>query len=199
VIKADADQSGNIQLKLDAFDAHILLCGAKSGSAVKESEKGLSVKTKIPVKTWTLDVEADDVPTGHVHLILDDLKDWREMCELKYSGGPGIYHSQVEMPMLEPDSHVILDMGWVEAAAEVYLNGNFAGKSMVPPFEIDVSELIQTGKNDIVIKVKPPLKNRMAGKYLAGEKGYEQFKNKENALAPAGLIGPVVIRIGIIQ
>jgi hypothetical protein len=85
---------------------------------------------------------------------------------------------------------VELDLGWLHGAAEITVNQSRVGDLIFPPFRIDVTDQVVAGRNEIEVKVIPSLRNRLIGKAKTGDKAYAQFKNKEDTLQPAGLLGP---------
>ena len=114
-----------------------------------------------------------------------------------------------------------LDLGRVDIAAAVMLNGQDLGTLWKPPFKMDVSEHLQAGANDLVVKVTNQWNNRLVGDQRfektdgysskmetmpawytnnqplpAGERctflAYEFYKRKTSlVLMPSGLQGPV--------
>ena len=85
-------------------------------------------------------------------------------------------------------------MGNVYFTAEVYVNGTYAGKRIFAPYMLDITKLLRPGTNSIEVRVATGQLNGFIGKGDRGDKRYKQFKDKDNQLMSAGLIGPVVIR-----
>ncbi len=142
------------------------------------------------LSSWTLEVKGADVK-GEGAIKLDGLEDWRKTDRLRYSSSPGVYRTGFDMDMEGlDDKSVELELGSVAAAAEVKVNGHGPLVLLVPPFRTDITSYLKEGKNYLQVRVIPPLRNRYIGKARHGNKLYKQFKDKEDTLLPAGLIGP---------
>lgn len=175
-----------IPIQLDAFGTTFILCGIEGDAPIQHETAEFD---KIPVASWSLYVDTDDVPNGHVHI--EGLGDWRDNEATRYSGGPGVYRATVSLDAGIVSNEIFLDLGWLEGVAEVMVNGQFVGRLIVPPFRVEVSGLVKEGINDIEVKLIPPKRNRYVGKARAGDKQYAQFLSSPEVLAKAGLIGPV--------
>lgn len=51
-----------------------------------------------------------------------------------------------------PNARLLLDLGEVREIARVKVNGEIAGTSWKPPFRVDVTALVRSGRNDIEIE-----------------------------------------------
>jgi hypothetical protein len=97
-----------------------------------------------------------------------------------------------------PGMRAMMD-GPIREAAVVYVNGKRAGAVWCAPWEIDVTGLLQKGKNTLRIEVGNSALNVMAGKPLPDYKALnakygERFQPQEMNLVtpqPSGLLGPV--------
>jgi hypothetical protein len=97
-----------------------------------------------------------------------------------------------------PGMRAMMD-GPVREAAVVFVNGKRAGAVWCAPWELDVTSLLQKGKNAIRIEVGNSALNVMAGKPLPDYKALnakygERFQPQEMNLVapqPSGLLGPV--------
>lgn len=122
---------------------------------------------------------------------------------VKYYSGPGIYRKTIEVPgeWLTPERKVYIDLGDVQALAEVFVNGKSAGVLWKPPFKADITSLVNNGTNQLEIEVMNLWTNRLAGDQQLPEE--ERFTST-NVLThgyrtdppyfitePAGLLGPV--------
>jgi hypothetical protein len=92
-----------------------------------------------------------------------------------------------------------LDLGEVQAMAQVKLNGHDLGVLWKPPFLVDVTGTLKSGANQLEISVANLWPNRMIGDAgLAKEErftwsSYEPF-TRESPLPKSGLLGPVTLR-----
>jgi len=113
---------------------------------------------------------------------------------------------------LATGKRLLLDLGRVEAMAEVVLNGKNLGVLWKPPFVIDITGTAKSGMNRLEVRVTSTWRNRLIGdaKYPNGfpsstatAGGHQQFKpwlgvslnlRPDETPAPFGLIGPVQVR-----
>lgn len=132
-------------------------------------------------------------------LTMDRLQDWSESGneQLKYFSGTAVYQTSFELEEL-PGKNTFLRFGDLSAIAQITVNGQIAGGLWTPPWRIDVSGLLKTGKNIIEIEVANTWNNRLV-KDESLKKGerkswltYNTFK-PDTPLEKSGLIGPVVI------
>ena len=133
---------------------------------------------------------------------------------VKHFSGTATYAMTFELPPEfenAPKSQIYLDLGRVEALAEVVVNGRNLGVLWQPPFRVNVTEAVKTGPNTLEVRVTGTWRNRLIGdaKY---PKGFPpsasgattakklEFKphltadlkvRPEEALTPFGLMGPV--------
>jgi hypothetical protein len=153
-----------------------------------------------------------DVPE---RLTLDKLISLTEHSNeaVRYFSGTVAYQRTFELPAdrLGKGKRLMLDLGRVEAMAEVVLNGKNLGVSWKPPFIIDVTDVARTGMNTLEVRVTSTWRNRLIGdaKYpngfpdVANAGGHPAFKpflaanlnlRPDETPAPFGLIGPVQVR-----
>ena len=76
----------------------------------------------------------------------------------------------------------MLDLGNVAASAEIRVNGKKAGVLVSPPWRVDISKLVKTGKNRIEVLVCNTLANH-----------YVTIPSRYRGPTVSGLIGPASI------
>jgi len=163
---------------------------------------------------WDVRLPANmDVPE---HLALEKLMSLTEYPNeaVRYFSGTATYERTFDLPAerLGAGKGLLLDLGRVEALAEVVLNGQNLGVLWKAPFLIDISGTAKPGANRLEVRVTSTWRNRLIGdvKYPNGfpssgaaSGGRPQFKpwlgvdlklSKDEVPAPFGLIGPVQIR-----
>ncbi len=101
-------------------------------------------------------------------LTLDKLVSWTELKNdgAKYFSGTATYTKDFELdPAYIPskDSEVYLNLGEVKNLAQVTLNGKTFPVLWKPPFRLDVSSALKSGKNSLEIQVTNLWVNRMIG------------------------------------
>jgi hypothetical protein len=100
-------------------------------------------------------------------LRLDRLVSWTERSEpgVKYFSGTAVYRTDFQVPpgTLRVNRHQCLDLGDVQAFAEVKLNGKPLGVLWKPPYRLDVSGIVTPGRNSLEVSVTNLWPNRMIG------------------------------------
>ena len=86
-------------------------------------------------------------------------------------------------------------MGMVYFSGDVYLNGKHVGEKFWAPYIIDITQQIKMGMNNLEIQVIPSNRNVFIGQALKGNAKYAQWKGAEKAVMPAGLVGPVSVKV----
>jgi hypothetical protein len=200
-LEAEVQASGNYELKLS------------NGRTCAFRADGLPAPLELS-GPWDVRLPANlDVPA---HLALEKLTSLTEHPNeaVKYFSGTATYERTFDLPadQLGAGKGLLLDLGRVEAMAEVLLNGQDLGVLWKPPFVIDISGAAKPGANRLEVRVTGTWRNRLIGdtKYPSGFPGsgsasgtQQQFKpylgvglklNRDEAPAPFGLIGPVQVR-----
>ncbi len=96
-------------------------------------------------------------------------------------------------------SEILLDLGEVQALAQVKLNGHDLGTLWQPPFRVNITDALQSGSNALEVRVANLWRNRMIGDAaLPAAERYTwsssaQF-SQDTPLPKSGLIGPVIIQ-----
>lgn len=94
---------------------------------------------------------------------------------VKYFSGTASYQKSIQISsrILDANKKFYLDLGWVEVIAQVELNGKVAGTLWKPPFRLDISDLVHSGENELVINVTNQWVNRLIGdEHLPPENEY---------------------------
>jgi hypothetical protein len=130
------------------------------------------------------------------------LQSWSELGMAGY-WGEATYRKQFTMPARSEADPVWLDLGMVQYAARVRLNGKVLGQRAWGPFRWDVSSALRTGVNVLEVDVANTRANELAGN-PANLKNVESkgwLKNSyinmylkfDQEMVPSGLIGPVTL------
>ncbi len=141
-------------------------------------------------------------------VVFERLISWTESenTGIKYFSGTATYQNSFNLDGESVKKKMILDLGGVRDVAEVFINGKSAGILWKKPYQADISQLVQPGKNDLKIEIVNLWVNRMTGDMLSDPKdrfcktnqsymksevwpgGDEPFR-----LQTAGLLGPVTL------
>ncbi len=176
---------------------------------------------------WSLSFDPNWGPKDT--LTLDRLDSWSAHPNplVKYYSGTATYQKVFDFPQAVPgiqnrNRRVSLDLGRVEAIAQVTLNGQDCGIAWKPPYRVDVTRALKPGTNQLEIRVVNTWVNRLIGdeqlpldaKWKDWEtllawpdwflKGYRsssgrytfttaRFYNKNSPPQPSGLLGPVTL------
>ncbi len=136
-------------------------------------------------------------------LAVDRLASWTELNgspEARAFSGTATYTTEFTLDALPAGAPVELDLGRVEVIASVRINGEPADVTWLAPRRLDISRLVKPGVNRLAVEVTNTWFNRLA--YDAGldEKARKTWTihgpAKGSALQPAGLLGPVKVRVG---
>jgi hypothetical protein len=97
------------------------------------------------------------------------------------------------------DARTVLDLGAVGDIAEVMLNGEALGVLWKPPWVVDITDALRTGRNALEIRVTNQWTNRIVGdrsvpaadRVLSDGAGSGGFGGPPTSLPASGLLGPV--------
>jgi hypothetical protein len=136
-------------------------------------------------------------------LSVDQLKSWTEMelpAEARAFSGTATYAVEFTMDPSSEGSQVELDLGRVEVIASVRVNGAAVGTVWTPPYRLDITRLVKSGVNRLSVDVTSTWFNRLvydAGLEESARKTWTiSGPAKGRSLVPAGLLGPVIVRVG---
>jgi hypothetical protein len=174
--------------------------------------------------TGAWQVSFDEQWGGPKEITFATLTDWKDHAleGIRHYSGTAIYRKTVTVPAdwLRGNKRILLNLGRVEIAAEVLVNGKPLGTLWKPPFVMDVTAALQPGENALEIRVTNPWTNRLIGdEALPQTDGYSlkgkmpgwyvknepppasqrrtfttfNFYDQDHALLPSGLLGPVTL------
>jgi len=119
---------------------------------------------------------------------------------LSHYSGTAVYERDIEVPRFAAGEKVVLDLGMVGLAAEVWVNGKSAGQRAWRPFRFDLTKNVKPGRNRLRIVVA----NSDAGWQCQGDTIYPRGSwglkyatelDRLPTLVPNGLEGPVTLTI----
>jgi len=119
------------------------------------------------------------------------LTDWKDNSNeaVKYYSGTAIYRKTFNFPdKLEVSQKAILDLGQVNIAAEVWVNGKNAGVLWIAPFKLDISNYLVKGENKLEVHITNQWTNKLIGdeRYPKQDDGYKlsSYNPQENSKMP---------------
>jgi hypothetical protein len=142
---------------------------------------------------WHLHV--DDVgPSGTTahELDLTQLQDWRDISAISGASGAGTYTTTIALPSgwVGRGRGTYLDLGTVDGAMQVFVDGRPAAPDVVPDRRFDVSGLLHPGANELKVVVTTTLKNRLVAQCRSGDLS-QGLLCAQPATQAYGLLGPV--------
>ncbi|MFE6076521.1 glycosylhydrolase-like jelly roll fold domain-containing protein [Paenibacillus sp. NPDC057886] len=173
----------SVSLVLNPYESIVMLQG-KDLEWYAESPLHIGkTKTMDIAAEWTISTaDAEHYPHFVEWGKLDTLTNMSSPDYLPHFSGTFRYETQfVWKGSVTP---ALLDFGEVFETAEVWLNGDYAGVRICPPYRFEVNGLIKTGINKIVIEVTNTL-----------VKDQQDFLSSFAQQEPSGLIGPVKVLI----
>lgn len=136
-------------------------------------------------------------------IVMNELCDWRDRPELKHYAGTVLYRKEFFMTEIPGGCRFYLDLGEVRDIAQVKINGRSGSRTGIlwmKPWRMEVTSLLKEGINILTVRVTNVWNNRLVhDAALPREKRTTwlaaQTVDKNAPLLPAGLLGPVSIRI----
>ncbi|WP_158837340.1 glycosyl hydrolase [Polaribacter sp. L3A8] len=211
-IEVEVKANGNYNFKLND--------GSLKAIKIKNLPEQITV-----LGTWSVDFP--DIKAKEKNFSFPKLIDWtsHKNEQIKYYSGTAIYKNEfvVGKNYLEENNKVTIDLGVVNIAAKVIVNGKDLGISWMSPYVLDVTKALVKGKNTIQIEVTNQWTNRLIGdENFPSESGMNRkneympdwylnneppplkqrstfttfpFYKKGDETIPAGLVGPVVLKV----
>ena len=149
------------------------------------------------ITQWTLDFVENSKQIADTTLF-----DWTTSADdsIRYFSGHVDYTATFELEELQDNGKVMLQLGKVCDIADVYINGQPCGTAWTAPYEVDVTKQVRKGRNDLRIRVVNTWNNALFGSDngtppYSGIWTNAKYRSKEKNLLPAGLIGPVMLKI----
>lgn len=200
------EQSENVTavpLKLEPYESVFVVFRKSAGEARATDEEANYPEPEWvqEIKTpWTVSFDlAQRGPEEAV--VLEALTDWAESEDerIKYYSGTAFYDNTFMLDKLPESAKVIIDLGEFTAMAKVTVNGKYAGGLWTPPYQLDISDLVREGENELKIEIVNTWVNRIIGDMRLPEAERKIWApvnpyDAESPLQPSGLLGPVTIR-----
>ncbi|MBQ5507309.1 MAG: DNA-binding protein, partial [Prevotella sp.] len=150
------------------------------------------------VKDWTLTWKENGIS---IHT--DTLFDWSKHTNdsIRYFSGHARYSTVISCKKSDlKNAPIILSLGEVHDIAHVWVNGMDCGIAWMAPYEIDITQALKKGKNNIEIEITNTWHNALRGAD-EGKAPYDgiwtnaKYRTKGNDLLSSGLLGPITLKI----
>ncbi len=199
------EQTGNttaVPLKLAPYESVFVVFRGKAGQAKRHG-----VEANYPAPTvlaslrgpWTVQFDASQRGPGQP-VVFDMLQDWTTSSDerIKYYSGTAIYTCIFKLDHLPEGERIVINLENLTAMAKVTVNGQYAGGVWTAPYQLNVTDFIKTGGNELKVEVVNTWVNRLIGdqKLPADQRPTWCAVNSYNAdspLQPSGLFGPVTV------
>jgi hypothetical protein len=212
-----------LDLELEPYESRVIVFNRIPREKVSEATRNISPIPPSRTGPQPLDLSAGwNVTVGKTAPSQwQQLHSWADDASTRYYSGVVTYEKEIDVPANFRGEKIkaLLDFGkgtpitpvatrngmqtWLDGpirdAAVVYINDKRAGSVWCPPYALDVSSFLQTGRNKIRIEVANTAMNYMAGHSLPdykllnlrfGERFQPQDMDKIQPL-PSGLLGPI--------
>jgi hypothetical protein len=113
-------------------------------------------------KPWKVSFEGAGAPEAIVMTELMDISK-HDATDVKYFSGTISYENKINVDDLKEGTKMILDLGEVNVAAEVFVNGKSTGLLWKRPFTTDITDALKTGTNNLKVNVANLWINRVIG------------------------------------
>jgi hypothetical protein len=166
-------------------------------------------------------VSFDTAWGGPAEVAFDTLQEWNTRQEkgIRYYSGTATYHTTIEVPEPVP-SPLWLDLGEVHCIARVRMNGKDLGVVWCAPAQVDITDAVRQGRNQLEVDVANLWVNRLIGDEAFPDDGIRngkfpgwlltgkprtsgryafspvKFYTADSLLQKSGLVGPVRILSG---
>jgi hypothetical protein len=211
-----------IPMEFDAFQSFFVVFGGKDPAPASTDAKNFPELKPMQEISGAWDVAFDPKWGGPEKITFDALQDWSKRPEsgIKYYSGIATYRKSFsfdQSKIQNPKFKILLDLGTVCDMARVKLNGKDLGVVWCAPWQVEITDALKSGENQLEIEVANRWPNRMIGDkqpadanarevqappgFLGGKKiktgrytysTHNPYKPK-SPLLPSGLLGPVMI------
>ncbi len=189
----------HVDMKLEPWESVFVVFIDDTTEAVRDLAQPARVEHEIRFAPWQVVFQKERGAPDTIRLPELQSLSTHDNPGVRYFSGVATYTTTLEIPdnvaEREPGVHTMLELGEVGDIAEVYVNGHYAGTVWKSPYSVEVSELLQPGNNQLVVKVANLWVNRLIGDRQPGadKVTYTTFNTYlPNApLRPSGLIGPL--------
>ncbi|MBW2573520.1 MAG: hypothetical protein JRE61_14635 [Deltaproteobacteria bacterium] len=166
---------GRTEVALDMSEAESVFVVFRKNTSKKGNSTPRTVCTEIAQldKAWKVSFDKHYVPKGQI--TLDKLIPLNKHADfdVRHFSGTATYKTTFQLEKV--DESMFIDLGDVQVIAEIKLNGKVFKTLWKPPFRIDISDVVQSGENELEVKVTNLWVNR-----LIGDEYFPSWKGRNN-------------------
>lgn len=173
-----------LHISLEPYQSAVVIFGDVAGKLIPApSADG---ERKVLEGDWSFSIaKSEEYPNFHDDRVLKKLENVGNFLH-DFSGFMR-YEKEFEIGSC---SKVCLDIENAYDGVEVWVNGKYAGMVICPPYRLDISELVQPGKNTLRIEVANTLDREVR---TIPNDSPSRFFRGEPPLGPSGIIGEVAV------
>ncbi|MCK5065835.1 MAG: glycosyl hydrolase [Bacteroidales bacterium] len=213
------DGMTSIPMEMDAYQSFFVVF-PRHVEDHAEPVEGSNFATKTTVRDlkgpWKVSFDSQWGGPGEV--VFEVLEKWTDRPEegIKYYSGTAIYRKAIEIE--DEAGPMSLHLGKVNHMARVILNGKDLGVVWTAPWQVDISEALKQGENQLEIQVANLWINRLIGDEFKLDDGVvdgqwpawlmegtprnsgrytfttHRYYTRNSPLDPSGLLGPVTLQ-----
>lgn len=171
-----------VPLTLASGEATVLIIGQLADTVLNHTFSPQQRTKTLPIKRWRVAfATAETYPKYTKPQPLNKLINVNRLPGKETFSGNIKYSGEFELAQVGPS--LSLDLGTVGEVAELYLNGQLAGRKINAPYQfIDVQQYLHVGKNKITIVAVNNLGINQ-----------QDFLSQYMLIKPAGLLGPITL------
>jgi len=190
-----------VKLDLPKGSSCFIVFRKKGSTKITTGFKATESISSVPVSgTWSLSFPAGWGAPENIQLT--ELRAWKDLdisAEGKAFSGTATYTNTFNIDKIASGQEYILDLGKVDMAATVIVNGKEAGRLWAPPYRVSLKNLVKKGQNTLSVQVTGTWFNRLvfdAGQPEDKRKTWTiSGPGKDSALRVSGLLGPVKLDV----
>ncbi|RYD82281.1 MAG: glycoside hydrolase, partial [Sphingobacteriales bacterium] len=206
IIPVEKDRKNYVRIQLLPGESSIVKCTDKTDNTPVWQYRQQSKSSIILKNPWAVSFTAGgpQLPAKRTISKLSSWTNWNDSSLQNFSG-TAVYQSNFNLPTKQAIQYT-LDLGQICESAKVWINGKQAGTAWSLPYQLEIGNLLKTGRNEIKIEVVNLMANRI--RYMDRNNipwrnyheinfvniKYKEFNAAAWPLQPSGLIGPVVIK-----
>lgn len=133
-------------------------------------------------------------------VVFNQLTDWTKRPEesIKYYSGTAVYRNVFKVDLPKRNEQLIMNIGEIKGMAKIKLNGKEIGGVWTSPWEVNITNYVKSGNNELEISVVNTWVNRLIGDSKLPEEQRKTFTivnpyKTDSPLQSSGLNGPVKI------
>lgn len=196
------ENTTEVPLKLAPYESVFVVFSKPAGQAKETSLEANYPKGKRIADLkgpWT--VSFDPTQRGPEEpVVFESLIDWTTSGDerIQYYSGTAFYRNAFSMKEIKKGEKLFIGLGALTSMAKVKVNGQYAGGVWTAPYQLEITDFVKEGENELEIEVVNNWMNRIIGDQKLPEKERTTWcvvhpYNAQSPLQASGLFGPVEV------